>query len=207
MNKIVPEARKDLVSTHIAPTPYGLKIEGQPSLEEWSDAMKLVQGGELLMQWYKADLAACAESITTGWGESKYDNLADKFDNSTDTLKDLASVARRFSLSFREKLVGRTPDVFSLSMSHFKTVMGMADEYAEYFLVKAAENRWGRDRLREEIIRSKNNGQLPEPRMIEEWRKEVRSSLTRIYDSEPEIIEIRSIRNGEVVATETIEIN
>ena len=85
----------------------------------------------------------------------------------------------------------------------------MDDNYAGYYLKKAADNKWGVVRLREEIIRDANDGRLPEhaERDVVVWKQNVRASLTRIYDSEPEVIEIRSIRNGEVVATETIEIS
>lgn len=155
----------DLDTQHIKATPYGLEIEGQPTPAEWVEVMMKIQGGELLMQWYKADLAACAESLTLGWGESKYDELAERFDTDTSSLKRYATIARRFPTSFRAKLVDRTIHVFSLSMSHFGLTQGMTDEYAEYWLVKAAENQWGRDKFREEIIKWKTErGDIVEPR-------------------------------------------
>lgn len=155
----------ELDTQHIKATQYGLIIEGQPTPDEWVNVMLKLQGGETLMQWYKADLAACAESLTLGWGDSKYEELSARFDSSIATLRKLASVARRFPISFREKLVSRSRNMFSLSMSHFDATMGMSDEYAEYWLVKAAENQWGRDKFREEIVKWKiERGDINEPR-------------------------------------------
>jgi hypothetical protein len=201
----------DLSSQHITATPFGLIIEGQPSPDELVNSMLKIQGGELLMQFYKADLAACAESLTTGWGQSKYDALAARFDSSSGTLANLASIGRRYSLTFRQKLFTRSREVFSLSMEHFKVVQGMTDEFAEYWIIKAAENQWGRDKFRNEIREWKESrGEVAEKAepsagevSFKEQMKEFFSGFSprlssQSYDKKSWLLEVRDVIDEEL---------
>jgi hypothetical protein len=210
MNEFAPEAREmkvtdiQLNSKNISVTPYGVEFVSSPSIEEWKTAVLAVQKVHGMTQFYLGDLIVYAESPVTGWGETKYADLVDATGYENNTLRRFASVARRFSPKFREEIAKRVDTYPHVSFGHFQLVTSLDDNYAGYFLEKAAENRWGVARLREELARELY--EESEERQVEEWRGELKAALTRIKNSEPQIIEIRSIRDGEVIATETIEI-
>jgi hypothetical protein len=135
---------------------WGLDFKGQLSTEEWLDAVIKLQKFDGKIQWYLGDLAVYAESPTTGWGESKYSDLIDATGYSYQTLAHFAKVARRFTSNGREKVFKQLPTSANISFSHFVEVAPLDDNFAFYWLEKAAKNGWGVSKLRDEIRKWKD---------------------------------------------------
>lgn len=161
MKEIQPEAREEvketaiqLESKNISLTPYGVEFLAAPSIEEWKRAVLTVQKVHGMTQFYLGDLAIYANNTeVTGWGESKYDDLVASTGYEYITLSNYASVARRFTPTFREEILKQCDSNHNISFAHFRLVMSLDDNFASYYLRKAADNRWGIARLREELER------------------------------------------------------
>lgn len=147
---------------------WGLNFKGQLTTEEWLDIALSIQKFDGKIQWYLGDLAVYAESDVTGWdkkredGKSKYDDLVAATGYGKDTFKVYGSVARRFSPQFRDNTLSSLNEV-RITFSHFQSVAPLDDNFAAYWLMKANDNAWGRDKLREEIRRwREGRGEIPE---------------------------------------------
>jgi hypothetical protein len=134
---------------------WGLTFNEQLTPGDWIEAVWQLQKFDGKIQWYLGDLAVYAESEVTGWGESKYADLIAATGYEWGTIHNLAGVARRFPNVWRETFMQNTElqsaasDV--LSVSHFRVVAPLEDNFAVYWLQQAANNGWGVARLREEI--------------------------------------------------------
>lgn len=130
---------------------WGLEIKQGLTIKDWLDAVLSIQKFDGKIQWYLGDLAVYAESPTTGWGESKYTDLIAATGYAYETLTKYATVARRFPVAFRESILKQMELTPSISFSHFQEVKALDDNFASYWLKKAADNGWGVARLREEV--------------------------------------------------------
>lgn len=158
----------ELSSEHITFTPFGVEFDydHRPSIEEWHKAFLKVQSVHGMTQFYLGDLAVFAQSEVTGWGESKYDALVDATGYNKQTLAVFAHVARKFTPTFRKNIFIRMNEFNTVSFGHFQLVaplMENNEEHAKYFLEMVRDGRWTVSKLREEIARYKNGGELPEP--------------------------------------------
>jgi len=207
--EIEVRAAPEIESKNIEVGEWGLNITGALTPEEWHKALLEVQKYDGKLQWYLGDLVVYAEAIN-GFtsmqgqdGKSKYQNLIESTGYQSQTLKQYASVARRFTNEFRERIYEYTK-FKTLSFAHFQFVASLEDNFAEYWLKRAAENLWGVARLREALNKEYDKDKVE--KNVVQWRLDVKESLKIILDSGPEIIIIRSMKNGKVVAEETVEI-
>ncbi len=153
----------EIESKNIEVGEWGLTFKGQLSVEEWYNTALAIQKFDGKLQWYLGDLAVYAESPVTGWGESKYKELIDATGYAYETLTKYATVARRFPITLREMILEHMELTPSVSFSHFQEVKGLDDNFAMYFLQKAADNAWGVAKLREEIRKWKEErGEIAE---------------------------------------------
>lgn len=194
-------------SKNIRITPYGVEFENKPTIEEWHKAVQGVQKIHGMMQFYLGDLMVFAESPVTGWGENKYEDLMVATGYDYNVLANMTRVARRFDPKFREEILNvniKNPVPFTA----FQEVASLEDVPAKYYLEMVRDSRWTIAKLREEVAKFKNKGILPKKveKNVVQWRQDVKDSLKKIIDSEPETIIIRSMRNGKVVAEEIVEI-
>jgi hypothetical protein len=150
----------ELSTQHIKITPYAVEIEGKPSTEEWYEAFQKIGRINGLTQFFLGDLVVCAEFE---WGD-KYTELIDLTGYDYQTLRDYATVARRFSPTFREEICRDVTTNQLPSFNAFRTVQSIDDERAKYFLRMVVDGKWSVIKLREEVKRYKNGGTLPEPR-------------------------------------------
>jgi hypothetical protein len=130
---------------------WGLTFKDQLTPKDWIEAVWELQKFDGKIQWYLGDLAVYAESPVTGWGESKYTDLIAATGYASQTLSNYAKLSRRFTPQWREMFIKQLPLAVSISYSHFQEVASLEDNFAVYWLQKAANNGWGRDKLREEI--------------------------------------------------------
>lgn len=202
----------EVESKNIEVGEWGLVFKGQLTPDEWYKATLAIQKFDGKIQWYLGDLAAYAESPVTGWGESKYAELMEGTGYDYQTLSKFAQTARRFSINFREQIM--VDDHQCLSFSHFYTVKGLNDEYAYYWLGKAADNAWGVAKLREEIRKWKEQGSESDEEENEDTiptlAQRIKESWTRIkdvaQDNEAELIRIQVIKNDKVIDEELVEL-
>lgn len=162
--------KEELSSEHITFTPYGVEFteDERPTVEELHKAILKVQNVHGMLQFYVGDLMIFAESQVTGWGERTYEKLIDATGYDYNTLGNFKMVARAFPPTFRESIfrdVAKNAEVVTVSWGHFRELvptMRRSPEHAKYFLEMVRDGRWTISKLREEIIRYKNNGQLPD---------------------------------------------
>lgn len=216
--------KEELNSEHITFTPYGVEFtEDRPSIEEWHKAVLKVQNVHGMLQFYLGDLMVFADSEVSGWGQSKYDKLVDATGYAHDSLSVYTRMARRFSASFRESILGKQSNTYpTVSFAHFQIVAPLPDEHAKYFLEMVRDGRWTVSKLREEITRYRNGGELPDsdtvesetPRGYESFKQRTkdffRGYLPNIVDTEydeaswllevKEVIELRLIEMGVIDA-------
>ena len=145
-----------------------------------------------------------AESPTTGWGESKYDDLVRETGYDKGTLKVYASIARRFNSKFRENVLIQINEFNSISFAHFQLVAPLDDTRAEYWLKKAAESEWGVAKLREELNRGKDGSGRAESEVSETYQsfkecgknffKDFTPSMrSGIYDETSWLLEVKEV--------------
>lgn len=159
---LVPQVAPEIEgSKHIKITPYAVEFDGSPSIEEWHKAVLGIQKVHGMMQFYLGDLMVYAESPVTGWGESKYSDLIEHTGYDYQTLRNFASISRRFVPQFREEVLSLRKDT-SLSFGHFNIVAGLDDVPAKHFLEMVRDSRWTVEKLRNEVAKFKNGGVLPE---------------------------------------------
>lgn len=147
-------------SQHIKVGQFGITFDGAPTIREWHETVLAVQKVHGMLQFYLGDLMVYAESPVTGWGQSKYEELIATTQYDYPTLRNYASLARRFSVGFREEIMSPRGDI---SFSHFKEVWSLDDVPAKYYLEQSRDQRWTVAKLREEVAKFKNRGVLPEP--------------------------------------------
>lgn len=198
---IIPQVNKEIESKNIEVGEWGLTFKGQLTIQEWYDTALTIQKFDGKMQWYLGDLAVYAESPVTGWGESKYADLVAATGYSPESLSNMARVARRFPISFREKMPLRN----GISFNHFAVVVKLEDAFAEYWLKKAAENGWGVAKLREEINKDKEAPEKEEKpigytsfaeKTKEFFRGYVPNLSQEEYDEESWLLEIHDVITG-----------
>lgn len=152
---------------------WGLTIKQELTFKDWLDAVIGLQKFDGKIQWYLGDLAVFAEADIRGWdtkdkkdkdSKSKYEKLVESTGYEVQTMRTFASVARRFPEQFRINVLSQD-NTSTLSWSHFKAVAPLDDNFAVYFLIKASEQGWGKDKLRDEIRKWKiERGEIDEPR-------------------------------------------
>lgn len=167
-------------SEHIKFSPYGVTFEGSPTIKEWHQAVLGVQKVHGMLQFYLGDLMVYAESPVTGWGQSKYEDLIANTGYEYATLVEFTTVARRFSITFREEILGKQlGSSLTVSFKHFKMVASLDDVPAKYYLEQARDQKWTVAKLREEVAKFKNHGVLPEPEEKRELSVGERSFATQ----------------------------
>jgi hypothetical protein len=174
----------EIESKNVEVGEWGLNFKGQLTTEEWLDVALSIQKFDGKIQWYLGDLAVYAESPTTGWGESKYTQLIEGTGYEYGTLRNFASVARRFNQDFRAAILsprGYT-SLEGLSFNHFRLVMSLDDNFATYWLQKAADNAWGVAKLREEIRKWKEGrGEIAEKEEIPVGYSSFKEQMGRFF--------------------------
>jgi hypothetical protein len=148
---------------------WGLEVKEQLTTKDWLDAVLSLQKFDGKVQWYLGDLVVYAQSDLVGWdtepqdgGDSGYKKLVKATGYDYGTLRVYASVARRFSSLFRETLLSQD-NTNTLGFHHFRMVAPLEDNFAVYWLQKASENGWGKDKLGEEIRKWKEErGEIAE---------------------------------------------
>lgn len=151
---------------------WGIEIKQELTYKDWLDAMLSLQKFDGKVQWYLGDMVVYATSENTGWDkkkdkgeESKYEKLVKATGYEYGTLRVYANVARRFPLNFRENLLIQINTNDTISFAHFQVVAPLNDTFAAYWLQKANDNGWGKDKLREEIVKWKiQRGEVEKPR-------------------------------------------
>ena len=204
----------EIESANIEVGDWGLTFTGQLTTQEWLEAVLSIQKFDGKIQWYLGDLAVYAESPTTGWGESKYDGLIEATGYEYITLSKFGQIARRFSPEWRESFMKTLADVGQhLSFSHFMEVKSLDDNFAEYWLKKAAENGWGVARLREKINIWKNGepvekassgGVIPTP--AQEAKSIVTWAMGLAKSEGAEAIRVQVVKNGKVLDEQVMEL-
>lgn len=192
----------EIESKNVEVGEWGLEFKGQLTPQEWYEAALAIQKFDGKLQWYLGDLAVYAESPVTGWGESKYADLIDATGYSYQTLRHFAKVARKFSSSFRERIMESVPMSAHVSFSHFNEVASLEEAFAEYWLRKAADNGWGVAKLREEINRDKETPEKAEKPIgfisfgdrMKEFFKGYMPNLTQEeYDEKSWLLEVHDV--------------
>jgi hypothetical protein len=191
---------------------WGLNFKNQLTVEEWFNTVIALQKVDGKIQWYLGDLAVYAESITTGWGESKYKDLVKATGYDEGTLRVMANVARRFPSEFRANVLSRDNAFERLSFHHFRAVAPLDDSYANYWLTKAAEGGWGVARLRDEI-RGWANKELPsndedeKPLTFAQRVKEAFTIASEVMKAQgAETIRIQVVKNGKVIDEQLVDV-
>lgn len=183
--ELTTTAVTDLETQHIKVTPFGMEFDGKPSTEEWYDVFMKVSRANSMTQFYLGDMVVEAEFQ---WGE-KYTDLVELTDYDYGTLRNYASISRRFNSSFREKVCH---DIVTIpSFSAFVEVASLDDDRAAYYLRMVVEGNWSIARLREEVKRYKNGGSLPEHTEEDEEIKEFKSSAKRYFNIIMSFLEVK----------------
>lgn len=193
---------------------WGLSFKGQLTTEEWLDAILKLQKYDGKIQWYLGDLAVYAESPTTGWGQSKYDQLLALTGYDYQTLKDYANVSRRFTPSFREQIGSYITTDLKISWNHFRASASLDDVQATYWLEKANNNGWGVAKLREEIRKWKETKQISDKEeegdyipTLAQRMKEAWTLIKNVAELEgAETIRIQAVRGGKVIDEQLVEL-
>lgn len=195
---------------------WGLEIKQGLTIKDWLDAVLNIQKFDGKIQWYLGDLAVYAESPTTGWGESKYQELIDATGYDYQTLRQYASVSRRFTNEFRESILKDVDSNLQVSFAHFRMVAPLDDNFAAYFLQKAAENAWGVARLREEIRNWRDgrnelpSGESDDTEYTPTLAQRIKAAWTSMKecaeDNEADTIRIQVVKNGHVIEEELVEL-
>lgn len=203
----------EIESKNIEVGEWGLTFKAEITPAEWYETALAIQKFDGKLQWYLGDLAVYAESPVTGWGESKYADLVAATGYDYNTMKRFAVVARRFPTLFRETLLeqGARARPITLSWSHFSTVTALDDNFAAYWLQKAADNAWGRDKLREEIRKwREERGEIAEKEeepightSFKEFEKEFFKGFSprfthETYDKKSWLLEVRDVIDDEL---------
>lgn len=209
------EKSLQVVSDNIEVGEWGLTFTEQLSPNEWYDAVLQIQKFDGKIQWYLGDLAVYAESPVTGWGESKYNELIDGTGYDYQTLRIFASVARRFDNDKRKKILESVATSQHVSFSHFREVAPLDDNFAFYWLQKAAESAWGVAKLRDEIRKWKETKELPkeekgEMEIIPSFKQRAKSAYDNMInlarEEEAELVRIQVVKNGHVIEEELVEL-
>ncbi len=137
---------------------WGLEIKETLTKKDWLDAVLSLQKFNGKVQWYLGDLVAWATGDFIGWDKKNddgddsrttYEKLVDATGYDYQTLRQYASVARRFPNVWREEFLKNVDARLHLSFSHFRVVAPLEDNFAVYWLKKAADNGWGAKKLAE----------------------------------------------------------
>ncbi len=197
---------------------WGLDFKGQLTTEEWLDAVIKLQKFDGKIQWYLGDLAVYAESPTTGWGESKYSDLIDATGYAYDSLRRYASVARRFTAKFRDEFFKRGDTYPQISFNHFQLVAPLDDNFAFYWLEKAAKNGWGVSKLREEIRKWKDEKdgiidaeeedetEYEIPTFAQVTKEMATWAKNYAKDNAADFVRVQIIKGGKVIDEKTTEV-
>lgn len=175
--KVEPE----IESKQIEVGEWGLTITGALSLEEWHKALIEVQKYDGKIQWYLGDLVVYAESDPNRWTQGKYDSLIETTGYENQSLRRFASVARRFPKEFRESICA-AGGTFGVTFSHFAEVASLKNDIAaKHFLEMVRDSAWTREKLRNEVIKLKNNGILPEKEELPEGYKSFKKEMGAFF--------------------------
>lgn len=176
-----------IASKNLKVTEFGIEETGNATAEEIQSALKSVMKVDTMLQFYIGDLINIA---SYKWGE-KYDKWEQATGYEYKTLKQFSYVATRFPASFREAVcLARKTIVNVVSFDSFLNVASLSDEKALYFLEMVRDGGWSRDKLRDEIARSKNGGTLPEPKTYElpDGFAPIKEAQTQSYVPAPEVV-------------------
>jgi N6-adenosine-specific RNA methylase IME4 len=116
-------------------TASGLYIKGNPSLGEWSSALRSVSRAKSGVQWAIGDLMLFADG--KGWSAEGVEEVLDATGLKRGTLQNIKSVAKSFPLNRRR----------NLPWSHHAVVASLSDEAANALLTQAEAEKWGWDEL------------------------------------------------------------
>lgn len=133
--------------------PLGLAVEGQPSLDEWTEAGQLLSKAQGALHWWWGDWLNYGEST---YGETYRDAL-ELTDFTYSTLANDKYVASRIEFSSRKE---------NLSWHHHLAVAPLDFEQQQYWLSLAGEKQWS---VRELRVAIKGSADFPWLRYTDVW--------------------------------------
>jgi len=128
----------------------GLVFDARISAERWECLGRRLMSLTQSVSWWIADWLAFGESRFPG----RYEEAIKKTSLNYKTLRNYTWVARQFELSRRHD---------SLSFAHHAEVAALMRPEQDYWLRKAEEQNWSRNKLRIEVRASLRMRKLPHP--------------------------------------------
>jgi hypothetical protein len=116
----------------------GIDLPRQLPYEKWLSIGRQLAAVSTSSAWCLGDWLAYGEDAYSG----RYRDAIDQTSLDYQTLRNYAWVARRFSLSRRWE---------TLSFAHHAEVAGLPDPEQDFWLRKAEEESWSRNKLRQEV--------------------------------------------------------
>lgn len=125
-------------SGHFIPSELGMRFPRQLSYERWKTIGHQLASVGKWSAWCLGDWLVHGEEHYNG----RYRDAVDQSGLDYQTLRNYAWVARRFNLSRRRD---------TLSLAHHAEVASLPEHEQDFWLRKAEEARWSRNRLRKEV--------------------------------------------------------
>jgi hypothetical protein len=139
------QAKKDgtRISNQVLATRLGLRFAGALSFEGWERAGEQISRIVSSSAWCLGDWIVVGQSRFT----DRYKQVIEAVGLDYQTVRNYAWVARRFELSRRRD---------TLSFQHHAEVASLPPEEQDYWLDRAEDRGWSRNRLRQEIRNSRS---------------------------------------------------
>jgi hypothetical protein len=133
------------ISNQVLATRLGLRFAGALSFEGWERAGEQISRIVSSSAWCLGDWIIVGQSRFT----DRYKHVIEAVGLDYQTVRNYAWVARRFELSRRRD---------TLSFQHHAEVASLPPEEQDYWLDRAEDRGWSRNRLRQEIRNSRSVG-------------------------------------------------
>jgi hypothetical protein len=131
------------ISNQVLATRLGLRFAGALSFEGWERAGEQISRIVSSSAWCLGDWIVVGQSRFT----DRYKQVIEAVGLDYQTVRNYAWVARRFELSRRRD---------TLSFQHHAEVASLPPEEQDYWLDRAEDRNWSRNRLRQEIRNSRS---------------------------------------------------
>jgi hypothetical protein len=140
-----------IISNQVLATRVGLRFAGQLTFQSWERA------GEQIARIVSSSAWCLGDWIIVGQSRfaDRYKQVIEAVGLDYQTIRNYAWVARRFELSRRRD---------TLSFQHHAEVAALPPAEQDYWLDRAEDRDWSRNRLREELRRTRNAGMEGAPR-------------------------------------------